>query len=140
MTVKIDCHLHVFAKPSDEFPREVSPSCPEDREETAEKLLVEMEANDIDQAILTQMGGSEFEHHNYVRHCVDTYPDRFQGIGLIPGNCENPAEHMDRVAGDGHFIGFRLGSLHTFVLTRLLILAVHLVRSFDTVCLSDHDV
>tara|TARA_B100000686_G_C16629575_1_gene883896 strand:+ start:140 stop:1033 length:894 start_codon:yes stop_codon:yes gene_type:complete len=111
MTVKIDCHLHVFAKPSDEFPREVSASCPEDREETAERLLGEMEANNIDQAILTQMGGAEFEHHNYVRHCVDTYPDRFQGIGLIPGNCENPAEHMDRVAGDGQFIGFRLGSL-----------------------------
>ncbi len=109
--VRIDCHLHVFAKRSAEFPREASDAYPADREETAEKLLGEMEANGIDQAVLTQMGGAEPEHHNYVRHCVDTYPDRFRGIGLIPGDCAEPEEHMDRVAGDGQFIGFRLGGL-----------------------------
>ena len=108
---RIDCHLHVFAKESAEFPREVSAVCPADREETAEKLLGEMEAHDIDQATLTQMGGSELVHHNYVRHCVDTYPGRFQGIGLIPGNCDEPEEHMDWVAGDGQFMGFRLRDL-----------------------------
>ena len=109
--VKIDCHLHVFAKQSAEFPREASPLYPADREETVEQLLGEMEANGIDQAILTQTGGAELEHHNYVRRCLDTYPDRFLGIGLIPADCEQPEEHMDRVAGGGQFIGFRLGAL-----------------------------
>lgn len=106
--VKIDCHLHVLAKPSEEFPRDTSENYPADREETAEKLLGEMEANGIGQAILTQMAGSELRHHNYVRHCVDTYSDRFLGIGLIPDGCDDPQDHMDRVVGDGQFIGFRL--------------------------------
>ena len=102
--VRIDCHLHVFAKQSAEFPREVTDVYPAEREETAEKLLGEMEANGIDQAVLTQMGGAEPEHHNYVRRCVDTWPDRFRGIGLIPGGL--------RRAGGTHGPGRRRRAVH----------------------------
>ena len=35
----------------------------------------------------------------------------FRGSGLIPANCLEPEEHMDRIAGDGQFIGFRLNAL-----------------------------
>ena len=80
---RIDSHLHVFAKVSPEFPREPTPVCPADREETAEKLLGEMEANGIDQAMLVQTGGTEIKHHAYLLHCLKTYPDRFLGIGLV---------------------------------------------------------
>ncbi|MBT7552284.1 MAG: hypothetical protein HN611_26770, partial [Gemmatimonadetes bacterium] len=42
--VRIDAHLHVFAKQSKQFPREASALAPADREETAEKFLAHMDA------------------------------------------------------------------------------------------------
>ena len=110
MTPRIDAHLHVFAKVSAEFPRETNDRLPADREEPAEKLLGEMEVNGVDQAVLVQIGGTSLEHHAYLRHCLKRYPDRFQGIGLIPGEDRSPEEHMDRLAEEG-LIGFRLSSI-----------------------------
>lgn len=108
---RIDAHLHVFARASERYPREVTGVCPAEREETVESLLEEMEANGVDRAVLTQMGGAEVAHHAYVRDCLAAHPDRFQGIGLIPADCADPEAHMDRLAGAGGFIGFRLGRL-----------------------------
>ena len=108
---RIDSHLHVFAKVSPEFPREPTPVCPADREETAEKLLCEMEANGIDQAVLVQIGGNEMKHHAYLLRCLRTYPDRFLGIGLIPPELSAPEDHMDRLADGTGIIGFRISSL-----------------------------
>ena len=109
--VRIDAHAHVFARASSEFPRESIPAYPAEREEPVEKLLGEMEANNIDQAVLVQLGGTRIEHHAYLRHCLETYPDRFLGIGLIPPDCREPEEHMDRLAADGNIVGFRLRTL-----------------------------
>lgn len=108
---RIDSHLHVFAKVSPDFPREPTPVCPADREETAEKLLGEMEANDIDQAMLVQTGGTGIEHHAYLLHCLKTYPDRFLGIGLVPPDLTHPEDHMDRLTDGTGIIGFRLSSI-----------------------------
>ncbi len=109
--VRIDAHAHVFARASSEFPRESIPAYPAEREEPVEKLLGKMEANNIDQAVLVQLGGTRIEHHAYLRHCLETYPDRFLGIGLIPPDCREPEEHMDRLAADGNIVGFRLRTL-----------------------------
>ena len=103
---RIDSHLHVFAKVSPEFPREPTPVCPADREETAEKLLGEMEANGVDQAMLVQTGGTEIKHHAYLLHCLKTYPDRFLGIGLVPPDLTEPEDHMDRLTDGTGIIGF----------------------------------
>ena len=108
---RIDAHLHVFAKQSKEFPREESALAPADREETAEKFLAHMEQHAIDQAMLVQIGGAEITEHAYLRHCIDAYPERFLGIGLVPGDCAEPEAHMDALAGEGGIVGFRLGSL-----------------------------
>jgi len=108
---RIDAHLHVFARASQQFPREDSALAPVGREETVEKFLTAMEENDIDQAMLVQIGGAEIEQHAYLRYCLETYPDRFLGIGLIPAHCTEPEAHMDRLAAEGGIIGFRLGSL-----------------------------
>ena len=108
----IDAHLHVFEKLSDEFPREVNHQCPADRAETAEKLLGEMEKNGVDQAVLTQIGGPQLEHHRYLQHCLKTYANRFRGIGLIPrGIWAAPEDHMDRLAENGDIIGFRINEI-----------------------------
>ena len=107
---QIDAHLHVFTKVSPEFPRETTPVCPAEREEPVEKLLGEMEKNQIDQAVLVQMAGTSLAQHRYVLRCLKDYPNRFLGIGLIPQGHPNPAEHMAQLADDTGIIGFRLST------------------------------
>ncbi len=111
MMPRIDAHLHVFAKASAEFPRETTPVCPAEREESAEKLLGEMEKHQIDQAVLVQIGGTSLAHHNYLLHCLKTYPKRFLGIGLIPPEHPHPEEHMAELADGSGVIGFRLSTI-----------------------------
>jgi L-fuconolactonase len=109
--VRVDAHVHVFTQPSAEFPRLVSHGMPAERRAPVEQLLGQMQASDVEQAVLVQTGGSAMEHHAYLRHCLATYPDHFRGIGLIPPDCTDPAQHMDRLASDGSIIGFRLRDL-----------------------------
>ena len=104
----IDTHVHVFARPTAEFPREVADFMPADREAPVEELLVEMETHGVEGALLVQTGGSELEQHAYLQHALKTYPDRFRGVGLIPEDTVSPADHMDRLADSGGIIGFRL--------------------------------
>jgi L-fuconolactonase len=108
---RIDSHAQVFAKESAEFPRECSDLIPADREALVETLLGEMEAHQIDQAVLVQAGGARIEHHAYLLHCLALYPQRFRGIGLIPDGIDRPDEHMDRLADGTGIIGFRLNSI-----------------------------
>ncbi|HCR19184.1 MAG TPA: hypothetical protein DIU35_17030 [Candidatus Latescibacteria bacterium] len=108
---RIDAHLHVFAEVSDAFPRETTEVYPANREEPVEKLMESMAQFGIDRAVLVQMGGAEMKHHAYLQHCLSRYQDKFLGIGLIPSDCDSPADHMDRLSEDGRIIGFRLGAL-----------------------------
>jgi len=106
----IDAHVHVFAKLSSQFPREVDEVTPAETEATAEQLLQQMENSGVEKATLVQIGGPAFEQHAYLLHCLETYPDRFRGIGLV-ADPEHPEEQMDRLAGEGGVIGFRLFSI-----------------------------
>jgi L-fuconolactonase len=108
---RIDAHLHVFARASQQFPRESTELAPAEREETVEKFLDVMETHAIDQAMLVQIGGAQIDQHAYLQHCLTTYPERFLGIGLIPADCPEPEQHMDQLAADGGIVGFRLGAL-----------------------------
>ena len=103
----IDAHVNVFAKVSSEFPREASSYAPPDREATAEQLLETMALNGVKKANLVQTGGTAFEQHAYLLHCLKKYPDRFRGIGLIADH-RRPQDQMDRLTGEGGVIGFRL--------------------------------
>ncbi len=108
--MRVDAHLHVFARACTEFPREVKDGMPAEREAPVENLLARMAEHDIDRAVLVQTGGTALAHHAYLQHCLRTYPDRFVGIGLLP-DVRDPANHMDRLAADGQIIGFRLRAL-----------------------------
>lgn len=104
----IDAHVHVFAKASDRYPRLTNDVMPADREEPVEKLLQQMDASGVAKANLVQTGGTTFEQHAYLIHCLATYPDRFRGIALLDDS-ESPAEQMDRLTGQAEgIIGFRL--------------------------------
>ena len=107
---RIDAHLHVFTKASPEFPRETSDVWPAGREEPVEKLLGEMARNQIDQAVLVQMAGTSLAAHRYLLRCLKDYPNHFRGIGLIPQDHPDPAEHMAQLTDDTGIIGFRLST------------------------------
>lgn len=108
---RIDAHLHVFTKASTRFPREANELWPAEREEPVEKLLAEMDAHQIDKAVLVQHPGVQIEHHAYLRHCLGTYPDRFLGIGLISPDLPYVEDHMDTLTDGTGIIGFRLSRI-----------------------------
>ena len=108
---KVDVHVHVLAKLSDEFPRQVSSMAPADREGTAEQLLREMDATGIDKAVLIDMGGTALEHHNYVTHCVRRWPDRFTSTGLVDVDDPDPPARLRELQDATRIEGIRLGSL-----------------------------
>ncbi len=105
---RIDAHVHVFARESDQFPRVTDRYCPGDREETVEKLIATMEPHKIDGAVLVQIGGNNYEHHAYLIHCLEKYPDRFRGIAAISPRTPEPEPLMDRLTQTPGLIGFRL--------------------------------
>jgi|SaaInl4_135m_RNA_FD_contig_31_672474_length_1311_multi_4_in_0_out_0_2 predicted TIM-barrel fold metal-dependent hydrolase len=111
MTRRIDAHVHVYAKATSEFPREVTDQFPADGEAPVEGLLAAMEASDIHQAVLVQLGGGEIAHHRYLTRCLREHAGRFRGIGLIPDGCDDVEAHMRSLADDAGIIGFRLREL-----------------------------
>jgi len=111
MARRIDAHVHVYAKATPEFPREVTDQFPADSEASVEGLLGAMAESNIDQAVLVQLGGGEVAHHAYLARCLREHPGRFVGIGLIPGDCADVDRHMRGLADDTGIIGFRLREL-----------------------------
>ena len=61
-TPLIDAHLHVFAKVSQEFPRQVNERLAAEDEAPVERLLEEMENHHVEQAVLVQIGGVSLDH------------------------------------------------------------------------------
>lgn len=108
---KVDVHVHVFAKLSEEFPREVGGLAPADKEGTAEELLREMDAAGIDRTVLIDMGGTRIEYHTYVTHCVNTWPDRFTATGLVDVNDPDPPARLRELVEATGIEGIRLGDL-----------------------------
>ncbi|MFA6109903.1 MAG: amidohydrolase family protein [Candidatus Latescibacterota bacterium] len=109
--VKVDAHVHVFARHGDEYPREVSELAPAEREATAEQLLREMDASGIDRAVLIGMGGSRIEHHRYVTGCVARWPDRFTATGLVDADDPDPPARLRELVEATGIEGIRLGDL-----------------------------
>jgi predicted TIM-barrel fold metal-dependent hydrolase len=108
---KVDVHVHVFAKLSDRFPREVGGLAPADKEGTAEQLLGEMDAAGVDRTVLIDMGGTRIEYHGYVTHCVRTWPDRFTATGLVDVNDPDPPARLKELVEATGIEGIRLGDL-----------------------------
>ena len=108
---KVDAHVHIFARLSDEFPREVGGLAPADKEGTAEQLLREMDAAGIDRTVLIEMNGTRIEYHKYVTHCVEKWPDRFTATGLVDVNDPDPPARLRTLVEATGIEGIRLGDL-----------------------------
>ena len=115
---KVDVHVHVFAKLSDQYPRDVSGLAPADKEATAEQLLREMDAAGIDKTVLIDMGGTRIEEHRYVTHCVQKWPDRFTATGLVAADDPDTPSRLKELVEATSIEGIRIGDLGDPTATR----------------------
>lgn len=91
----VDGHLHLFRQVSDEFPRTAYPVMAEaDREELAEKLIVQMDAAGVDHAIVVPLSS----HDEYLGEVLQTYPGRFAGVGCYDHDRPGLADVEARLA------------------------------------------
>lgn len=107
----VDAHVHVFARLSDEYPREVSELAPAAREATAEQLLRHMDAAGVARAVLIGMGGPRLEQHRYVTRCVVRWPDRFTATGLVDLGDPDPPSRLRELVDATGIEGIRLTDL-----------------------------
>jgi predicted TIM-barrel fold metal-dependent hydrolase len=105
---RVDAHVHVFARSSRAFPREVSDLAPAEREARIQDLLRKMDASGIDRAVLIQMGGTRIEHHRYVAQCVQQWPDRLTAAGLVDVNDADPPARLRALVEATGIEGIRL--------------------------------
>jgi L-fuconolactonase len=108
---KVDVHVHVFDRVSEQFTRTTSDLAPAEREARAETLLAEMDRAGIDRAVLIDMGGTAVEHHRYVAHCVERWPQRFTSTGLVDLQDPDPPARLRELADATPIEGIRLGQL-----------------------------
>ncbi|MEW6755179.1 MAG: amidohydrolase family protein [Candidatus Latescibacterota bacterium] len=108
---KVDAHLHVFAKLSQEFPRQTGSLAPAEREATIEELMDCMAEAGIDRAVLIDMGGPKLEQHAYVTHCVRRWPGRFVATGLVDLADPDPPARLRELVQQTGIRGIRLGHL-----------------------------
>lgn len=91
----VDGHLHLFRQVSEGFPRTSYPIMAEpDREELAEKLIVQMDAAGVDHAIVVPLS----DHDEYLNEVLTTYPGRFAGVGCYDHDRSGLAEVEARLA------------------------------------------
>jgi L-fuconolactonase len=105
---KVDAHVHVFARLSQAFPREVSPLAPAGRAATVEELLREMDAAGVERAVLIQMGGFQIAHHRYIAQAVRRWPDRLAAVGLVDVHDADPPARLSALHEATGIAGIRL--------------------------------
>ena len=117
----IDGAAHAWVVNNPRFPLDPGiATCPENMptiDESAEHLIARMATFGIDQTVISHVCYYGRDN-SYTAHCVNAYPDRFTGVGLLvgyrlysPGDPANPArlEHLMREDG---LAGLRLSPIY----------------------------
>jgi predicted TIM-barrel fold metal-dependent hydrolase len=80
MSKVVDAHLHLFKAVSDKFPRTEYPIMAEsDREELAEKLLVEMDNAGVHHAVVVPLSSDD----EYLQEVLTKFSGKFAGVGVF---------------------------------------------------------
>jgi L-fuconolactonase len=100
----VDGHVHVFAKLSQRYPRDVHPLYPPEREAPVELLLQMMGENVVEKAVLVPLS----PHDEYVAESLRRFPGRFAGVAVFDPAVSDPlADYRRRVETSG-FQGLRM--------------------------------
>ena len=95
-------------------------TCPKskpDCEQSAENLLADMKTYGVDKVVISHVCYYGRDN-SYTSYCVETYPDKFAGIGLLvgmrlhaPDDAENPGR-LERALREEHLVGMRLSPIY----------------------------
>jgi len=117
----IDAAAHAWVVGNPKFPLDPAiATCPENMptiDESAEHLLARMANYGIDQTVISHVCYYGRDNR-YTAYCVNTYPERFTGVGLLagyrlhpPADRENPAR-LERLMRDDGLSGLRLSPIY----------------------------
>ena len=110
----VDTHVHVWEIDPPKYP--VGPTAPTwnsypDEPGTADELLAEMDAHDVDWTVLVQTSWSTWDN-GYIADSVERFPDRFIGHGLIDPQDPNNAEQVRYWIQERGLVGFRFHPMY----------------------------
>ena len=110
----VDTHVHVWEIDPPKYP--VGPTAPTwnsypDEPGTADELLAEMDAHDVDWTVLVQTSWSTWDN-GYIADSVARFPDRFIGHGLIDPQDPNNAEQVRYWIQERGLVGFRFHPMY----------------------------
>lgn len=100
----IDGHLHVFRRPSEQYPRGVDALAPADREALAPDLLKLMDRAGVQRAVLVPLGPED----EYVIECLNQYPDRFYGVSVFEPDRPSPLHQLAQKTAHPAVRGIRM--------------------------------
>ena len=77
--------------------------------EPIEMLVCQMDLNSVSNAVLVQHGRPEYGHydHSYLFECLSKYPGKFNVIGIVDPNSDDPVGELIRLKDQGA-VGVRL--------------------------------
>ena len=110
----VDTHVHVWEIDPPKYP--VGPTAPTwnsypDEPGTADELLAEMDAHDVDWTVLVQTSWSTWDN-GYIADSVVRFPDRFIGHGLIDPQDPKNAEQVRYWIKERGLVGFRFHPMY----------------------------
>jgi len=110
----VDTHVHVWEIDPPKYP--VGPTAPSwnsypDEPGTADELLSEMDAHDVDWTVLVQTSWSTWDN-GYIADSVERFPDRFIGHGLIDPQDPNNTEQVRYWIAERGLVGFRFHPMY----------------------------
>lgn len=110
----IDTHVHVWEIDPPRYP--IGPTAPgwkslPDEPGTADELLAEMDAHDVDYSVLVQTSWSTWDN-GYIADSAARFPNRFIGHGLIDPQDPNNAEQVRYWVKERGLAGFRFHPMY----------------------------
>lgn len=110
----VDTHVHIWEIDPPRYP--VGPTAPgwkslPDEPGTADQLIADMDANDVQWSVLVQTSWSTWDN-GYIADSVQRFPDRFVGHGLIDPLDPNNAEVARYWMQERGLVGFRFHPMY----------------------------
>lgn len=102
----VDAHLHLFERQSEQYPRGVHPLYPPELRAPLDEFVEVMDRHGVDRAVVVPL-----DHHDeYLEMVLNSYPDRFRGVGVLDEGADAVASTRRRHRDLG-IVGLRVGRL-----------------------------
>ena len=110
----VDTHVHIWGIDPPRYP--IGPTAPgwnsePDEPATADELIADMDANEVDYSVIVQTSWSTWDN-GYVADSVVRFPDRFIGHGMIDPQDRDNADQVRYWMQKRGLVGFRFHPMY----------------------------